>query len=946
MDIDIGFGNLSSVEEIFENYQKDPLSVEPSWRTFFDQLDGGESKEGIIPQQDLALPQKSAPLNHNHRSLENSLTSQKLQISPQSQSTTPGTDERIFKLIQAYRDYGHFLADTNPIQVKKTETPKELTIEFIGFSEEDLEKTFLTCGFLEKPQATLSEILEALKKVYCGKIGVELKGIRPFKIKEWLQEKIESTRFSIELSMDDKKMILESLNKSELFESFIHTKFVGQKRFSLEGGESLIPMLESIIYTGSQEGVEEVVIGMAHRGRLNVLANILEKSYSEIFSEFEEGYISESVDGGGDVKYHKGFSSDIKTKNGKVVKVSVTPNPSHLEAVAPVVQGQVRAKQIRKHDDHQRKCIIPVILHGDAAVSGQGVVYETMQMYALPGYSTGGTIHIVINNQIGFTTLPKDSRSTHYCTDLAHAFGFPVFHVNGEDPEACTYAMNLALKIRQKFHCDVFIDLICYRKYGHNEGDEPAFTQPLQYQLIRKKITVREIYRDSLIKQGVLEKQMAEDLEKEFKSSLQEELKEGRALNQETKKRQNLLEEEKSTEVAVEKNPFEVIDTGCSLDKIKTISSRFCSVPEGFSIHRKLLKTVQDRTRMLDEASDKKVDWGMAETLAFGTLLWEGTHVRLSGQDSRRGTFGHRHVMWIDQKTASKYFPLSQLKPDQGRFDVFNSLLSEFAVLGFEFGYSMAYKNALVIWEAQFGDFCNSAQVIIDQFISTAEQKWSRVVPLVLLLPHGYEGQGPEHSSARLERFLSLCGKRNMFVCNPTTPVQLFHLLRRQVSLSSPKPLIMLSPKSLLRHPECLSSIVDFTKGSFQEIIDDIGELEEVKKIVLCNGKIYYDLIAKRREKGVKDMAIIRVEQLYPFHFKRFQDILEKYQGFSECTWVQEEPRNMGAWQYIRSLVQVCLPESMKLKLVSRRPNASPAVGSFAAHKKEHEELMEMLFGS
>ena len=837
--------------------------------------------------------------------------------------------------------YGHLLAKINPIERKEPEEPWQLKLETYGFNAADLQKEFPTCGLLKKEKATLQEILDTLKAIYCDRIGIEYMDVTP-EIEAWIQERIEPSLFHFNLSIDQKHTILQHLNKSELFEVFLHTKYPGQKRFSLEGGETLIPILEGIIETAASQGGEDFIIGMAHRGRLNVLSNILQKSNELIFIEFDENFIPESFEGSGDVKYHKGFYSESLTVHGHKVNIALTPNPSHLEAVDPVVEGQVKGKQILRNNDKSQEQVVPLLVHGDAAIAGQGIVYETMQLSELSGYNTGGTVHVVINNQIGFTTVPEDSRSTHYCTDIAKAFGSPVFHVNAEDPEGCFNAAILATELRQKFHCDVFIDLNCYRKYGHNETDEPAFTQPLEYKIIREKKPIREIYRDHLIQQGILEKQMAEALEVEFKKDLQESLSATKAKLEKAvvkKKQEDFLPGTK------EENPFQFVDTAVSLQVLEEVGQKVCSIPKGFAIHPKLENLLKERLNMLKKGPEAKpLDWGMGETLAYGTLLWDGKHIRLAGQDTARGTFSHRHSIWIDQKEEINYIPLQHLKENQGRFDIINSLLSEYGALGFEYGYSLVYPNALVIWEAQYGDFGNGAQVIIDQFISTAEQKWAQRSALTLFLPHGYEGQGPEHSSARMERFLTLAGNNNMYIVNPTTPAQLFHLLRRQVMRSFQKPLIVFTPKALLRNPECVSPLTDLARGSFQEILDDPTAPKKAKRVVFCNGRIYYDLSSMRAKTKTDDLALIRFEQLYPLHTEKIKALLKNYSEADQFFWVQEEPKNMGAWQFISPLLSELLPPDAKLVYVGRPRSASPAAGSYALHKKQHAAIMDVLF--
>lgn len=898
--------NLDVIEDAYSKYQQNPSSIDPSWRSYFESLEKGDTSHSEPIVGTVQIDQ-SAP-----------------------------KDLRIYHLIEAYRTFGHLLAKINPIEIHPIQEPWQLKLETLGFSQHELPLPFPTCGLMEKKTATLREIIDTLKSIYCDKIGIEYMGLQSPEMEKWLQEHIEPSRFKIKLSIEQKQMILQQLNRSELFESFLHTKFTAQKRFSLEGGETLIPMLEAIIETGSQLGLEEFVIGMAHRGRLNVLSNILRKSHSDIFSEFEDNYIPNTFEGSGDVKYHKGFSSTVDMPNGQNVKIFLAPNPSHLEAVDPVVEGQVRARQVLCNDDVRQEKVVPILVHGDAAIAGQGIVYETLQLYKIKGYSTGGTIHIVINNQIGFTAVAQETRSTHYCTDIARAFSAPVFHVNAEDPEGCVYATNLAVELRQKFHCDVFIDLNCYRKYGHNEADEPAYTQPLEYQLIRQKRPIREIYRDALIHQSVVEKHLAEELEAEFTKGLHQALQESKtSFQQSAQTSQNVVPVVKTAS----------INTSIPVVSLKEIAQRLSAIPKDFNIHPKLRNLVQERLSMITTAS-KPIDWGMAELLAYASLLWDGIHVRLSGQDSRRGTFSHRHAVWMDQKTGEAYFALSHLKNKQGRFEVINSLLSEYAVLGFEFGYSFAYPDALVIWEAQFGDFANGAQVMIDQFITPGEQKWGKKCGVVLLLPHGYEGQGPEHSSGRMERFLSLAGNDNIRVVNPTTPAQFFHLLRKQAINPVRKPLVVFTPKGLLRHPACTSPIGDLTQGGFQEIIGDELPPDQVSRLVFCCGRIYYDLAAEREKAKVEDMAIVRIEQLYPLRVEQLKELIEKYTNLKECFWVQEEPKNMGAWDFIHPELTSLIPKDIVLNYAGRPRSASPAVGSYAKHKMELATILKTVFGN
>jgi len=937
MDLDAllnsGFLNLDLIEENYDLYKKNPSAVDPSWRAFYDRMEQSKPEEVKPSKQYLPAVEipalEPADLSHNS-----------VLYYPRIDTINVSGDLRIFNLIEAYRTYGHLLARVNPISIGDKTEPHRLQIEAFGFTKQDLSVHFPSNGLLKEQSAPLLDIINALKATYCDKIGVEYMGLQSPAMEGWLQNQIEPNRFRIDLTMEQKRKILQLLNQSELFEVFLHTKYVGQKRFSLEGSETLIPMLASLIDIGAAQGLDEFVLGMSHRGRLNVLCNILNKSYVDIFSEFEEGYVPASIEGSSDVKYHKGFYSDSISVHGNKVKITLTPNPSHLESVGPVVEGQVRSLQTLRNEEERHGKVIPILVHGDAAIAGQGVVYETLQLARLAGYSTGGTIHFIINNQIGFTTVPKDARSTRYCTDIARAFGAPVFHVNVEDPEGCVFVTNLAFELRRRFQCDVFIELNCYRKYGHNEGDEPAFTQPLEYQQIRKKRPVRDIYRDSLIEQGVLEKDLAERLEVEFKNALQNALQEQKLTSSKGRS------EEPATTMKNEEI-FQSISTGVEKKILQEVGERICHVPDDFTIHPKLATLNKERLDMLKEGSEgRPLDWGMAELLAYGTLLWDGAHVRLSGQDTCRGTFSHRHAMLMDQVKEREYIPLKHLKENQGRFDLYNSPLSEYATLGFEYGYSVANPNALVIWEAQFGDFANGAQIIIDQYISTAEQKWMQKFSLTLFLPHGYEGQGPEHSSGRIERFLTLAGDNNMMITNPTTPAQFFHLLRRQVISPWQKPLIVFTPKGLLRHQACVSQLKDLTEGSFKEILDDPNPPKKTKRLVLCSGRIFYDLIAEREKTGTDELRIVRLEQLYPLDTAALKAMISKLVGLKECIWVQEEPSNMGAWHFVRPILRELLPKSIEISYVGRTRSSSPAVGSYALHKREHMTMMTALFGS
>ncbi len=770
-----------------------------------------------------------------------------------------------------------------------------------------LEADFYPSGLKQITPSADLPVYDDLRKIYCGKIGYEFYPQCSKEICEFIISKIEiSTRPAF--SKEKKQQILHLLNKAESFETFLHTKYVGQKRFSLEGAETLIPMLATFL----EKDLSDLIIGMPHRGRLNVLVNILNKSYGDIFSEFEDVAV-DTFETSGDVKYHKGYSAKVRQ-----MLVVLAANPSHLESVDAVVEGIARAKEV-SNEIHK---VLPVLVHGDAAVSGQGVVYETLQMSNLPGYKTGGTIHIVINNHIGFTTLPEDGRSTTYCTDIAKAFGIPVFHVNAEDPESCMFAVELAFEIRQRFGSDVFIDMNCWRKYGHNESDEPAFTQPLTYQKIRKKASIRAQYHDQLVQEGI----EVAVLDDEFKKELQQ-------AHVDTVHQAEKLKFDMPAKIIGDQcELFAACDTKVAKAVLEKVVQKITQIPEGFTLHPRLLSQVEARKK----TDFTKIDWAFAESLAFGTLLQENVPIRLAGQDSKRGTFSQRHGMWVDQVTDKRYIPHASM----GDFELVDSYLSEYAALGFEYGYSLARAKALVIWEAQFGDFANGAQIVIDQYMAPGEQKWGAHSKLVLLLPHGYEGQGPEHSSARIERFLILCAENNMFVVYPTTPAQYFHLIRRQVKMPQQKPLIVFTPKGLLRAPECTSDLLDFTAKGFQEVIDDTKDPQSIHRLIFCSGRIYFDLLPKCES----DTAIIRLEQLYPLHQELLTQIISRYKNAHEYIWAQEEPYNMGARGYIQESLLALLPTDAKLEYRGRVASSSPACGSHLVHQKEHTMIIESLF--
>ncbi len=887
------------IESLYSDFKVNPESIDVEWKKFFEGFDFAIST------------------NSNGAS-----------ISPK--------ELQVFYLIEEYRRKGHLLSTTNPIRERIDRKPN-LDISFFGLTNEDLKKSFIAGKTLGLQNPTLENIVAHLKKVYCGSIGVEYHYMIKTEDRAWFQEQFESRVVNYNFSIEKKKRILQKLNQTVAFEKFLHTKYIGQKRFSLEGGESTIPALDGIINKAAELGVQEVVIGMAHRGRLNVLANIMGKTYSHIFNEFEGNAVPDMTMGDGDVKYHMGYSSQVETASGKTINLKLSPNPSHLEAVNPVVEGFARAKADILYNSEYSK-VLPVLIHGDAALPGQGVSYEVVQMSQLQGYDTGGTIHFVINNQIGFTTDFEDARTSTYCTAAANMINAPVLHVNGDDVEAVLFAVELATEFRQKFKRDIFIDMVCYRKHGHNESDEPKFTQPNLYKLIEKHPNPREVYVKKLFADGSVDDELVEKLEKDFWQLLQDRLDEVKQHPLPYKYQEPELAWKslrKSTSEDFEKSP----DTSISKKSFDAINKALLETPKDFTPLKKVKKLLEDNTKKLAEG---KLDWAMAELLAYGSILVEGKDVRMSGQDVKRGTFSHRHAVLRDETNDKAYNRLNSIAEKQGKFRIYNSLLSEFAVLGFEFGYSWATPDALVLWEAQFGDFANGAQTMIDQFITSGESKWQRMSGLVMLLPHGYEGQGPEHSSARLERFLQLAAEYNIVVANITTPANLFHALRRQLTWQFRKPLVIMSPKSLLRHPEVVSDAVEFTKGSFKEVIDDAvasKNAAKVKRVLLCSGKVYYDLLEKQRSEKRTDVAIVRLEQIYPLAHKQIDAIIKQYNK-AEFVWVQEEPANMGSWQFILSQFY----GKLQLKVVARKSSASPATGYNKAHGKEQVTIVEQAF--
>ncbi len=901
------------IESLYHDFKQNPASVDVEWKKFFEGFDFAISSN-----------------YKNGNGVESST------ISTVATDTDIAAELKVWSLIRAYRDRGHLLSNTNPIR-KRKDRHAGLELSSFGLSDSDLNTSFYAGSAIGLGKASLQSILQKLNQIYCGNIGVEYTYIVEKEIREWFEEKFESGANQNSLSIEKKKRILSKLNAAVVFESFLHKKYIGQKRFSLEGGENTIPALDAIINKSASLGVKEIVVGMAHRGRLNVLANTLGKTYNQIFNEFEGNAVPDTTMGDGDVKYHLGYSSEIVSECGEKVYLKLSPNPSHLEAVNPVVEGFVRAKADIMYQSNFNQ-ILPVIIHGDASVAGQGVVYEVLQMSNLKGYYTGGSIHFVINNQIGFTTDFDDARSANYCTSLAAMVGIPVMHVNGDDPEAVVFCVELATEFRQKFNRDVFVDMVCYRRHGHNEGDDPKYTQPYLYDIISQHPNPREVYSNALIARGEIDAELAKGMDKEFWKDLQDRLDDVKQHPLPYNYQEPELawkELRKSKPEDFEQSP----DTSVTKDFIDKVLKGLMTYPEGFEPLKKVESMLAARRKIFLE--DGYADWATGELLAYGTLVLEGKDVRLSGQDVKRGTFSHRHAVIYDEKTNKEYNRLDNLDPEQkGRFRIFNSLLSEFAVLGFEYGYSSATPQSLTIWEAQFGDFANGAQTIIDQFISSSESKWQRMSGLTMLLPHGYEGQGPEHSSARLERFLQLCAEYNITVANITAPANLFHALRRQLYRPFRKPLIIMSPKSLLRHPLCVSHVNDFIQGGFKELIDDtnIQDPLKVKRVLFCCGKIYYDLLEKKQNDNRTDVAIVRLEQLYPLPYKQMDAIVNKYK-LAQYVWVQEEPANMGAWVYLLSCYK-----NIKWGMISRKSSASPASGFQKVHAREQEEIVNKAF--
>jgi 2-oxoglutarate dehydrogenase E1 component len=920
--------NASAVEALYEQYLQDAETVPAAWRDYFETLGNGETEiaHSAIRKELLETARDG--------------TRRKTRIGAPSSKSAAASGEKqaaVSRLIQVYSLRGHQIADIDPLRLMERRVPGVLKLDYLGLTEADMDSEFHTGGLAGTgdDRMKLREIVALLRKIYTGKVGAEFAHVSRARERLWIRKRFEEGSSTDILTTQERLWILDQLTSAEGIERYLHTRYVGQKRFSLEGGESLIPMLDDLIQQGGASGVREIVIGMAHRGRINVLVNILGKAPEELFEEFEGNYDLDELKGSGDVKYHKGFSADMKTPGGNV-HIALAFNPSHLEIVNPVVEGSVRARQQRR-GDVERQEVLPVLVHGDAAFAGQGVVTETFQMSQTNGFRTGGTVHIVINNQIGFTTSrPSDARSTDYCSDVAKMIEAPVFHVNGDDPEAALFVTRLALKYRQKFKKDVVIDLVCYRRHGHNEADEPSATQPIMYGQIRGQETTRQLYANKLVDLQLINRSDAARMQDAYRDRLDR----GEPV---PKAALGMI----GDEFTVDWSPFlnanwdEVVDTNISPAAVSDLGKALTNLPPDMKLHGRVQRIVDERVRMVNGKVD--MDWGFAETMAYASLLKNGIDCRLVGQDSGRGTFFHRHAVLHNQVNNREYIPLQHVVDRPDAFRVIDSLLSEEAVLGFEYGFATTEPNTLVIWEAQFGDFVNGAQVVIDQFISSGESKWGRMCALTLLLPHGYEGQGPEHSSARLERFLQLCAERNLQVCVPSTPAQMFHMLRRQMLRSYRKPLIVMTPKSLLRHKGAVSPLTDLSAGAFQSIIPEAENLavKKTRRIVFCSGKVYYDLLEARQVHGISDIALIRIEQLYPFPIPEYASILQQYKHVSDVVWCQEEPENQGAWYQIRHRLQESLKDNQQLYYAGRAGAAAPASGIFKVHLQQQQALVE-----
>ena len=915
--------NAAYVEELYESYLEDPKSVSDTWRQIFDNLPKVEGVE----------------LETNHTSVKDQFrklaalgpTARMSSVPVDGASVSDDRQVKVLQLINAYRFRGHQHANLDPLGLWKQERVRDLELSHHSLSEKDFDSVFNVGSFaIGKDSMSLGELFKSLNRTYCGSIGAEYMHITDTDQKRWLQQKIESVQAKPEIAKEEKISILKGLTAADGMEKYLGSKFPGAKRFSLEGGDALIPMLKGLITKAGTAGTKEVVIGMAHRGRLNVLVNVLGKNPSVLFDEFS-GKHDDSL-GAGDVKYHAGFSSDFATPGGNV-HLALAFNPSHLEIVNPVVMGSVRARLVRRNND--TNTVLPITIHGDSAIAGQGVVQETFNMYQTRGFAVGGTVRIVVNNQVGFTTSKtEDTRSTQYCTDIAKMVQAPIFHVNSDDPEAVAFVTELALEYRNKFKKDVVIDLVCYRRHGHNEADEPNATQPLMYQKIKKHPVPRAIYADQLIAEGIIEQRDADRYLEEYRAALDH----GACVVEEWRP---------MTEHSVDWTPYlghdwdTPYDGSVSVEKLKELGTSITTFPEGHKLQSRVNKLYQDRKAMV--AGEKKLDWGMAENLAYATLVDEGEDIRITGQDSGRGTFFHRHAVLHNQADASTYMPLQHIREGQGEIEIYDSVLSEEAVMAFEYGYATAEPTCLTIWEAQFGDFANGAQVVFDQFLSSGEAKWGRLCGLTVLLPHGYEGQGPEHSSARLERFLQMCADHNWQVCVPSTPAQVYNMLRRQVVRPMRKPLIVMSPKSLLRHPLAVSSLEELAEGKFHNVIGEIDDIDpkNVKRVVMCSGKVYYDLLDQRRKNEQTDVAIIRLEQLYPFPQEECAKVVAQYSHVTDWVWCQEEPQNQGAWYCSQHHFWQAIPDGAKLTYAGREASSSPAVGYVSVHNQQQKALVE-----
>jgi len=958
LDSILSGSNADYVAELYSRFLNEPNSVDPSWKDFFSDL----QDEGRAVLDELSgaswAPNENGVIGSGPDDIgigvpEETPQAQVMSFvpAPQAVAQATGTADvraatldsiRALMLIRSYRVRGHLIARFDPLGLEGNDHHPELDYKSYGFSESDLDRPIFIDNVLGLETATLREILAVLKETYCGNIGVEFIHMQDPEAKAWVQRRIESIQNRTEFTLKGKRAILERLTETEGFEKFLHVKYPGTKRFGLDGGESLIPAMEQILKRGGQLGVKEVVIGMPHRGRLNILSNVMHKPFVNMFSEFQGTSANpEDVEGSGDVKYHLGTSAD-RNFDGNNVHLSLTANPSHLEAVNPVVLGKVRAKQVQ-YQDIERRQVMGILMHGDAAFAGQGLVAETLDLSGLKGYKTGGTIHVIVNNQIGFTTHPSYSRSTPYPTDIAKAIQAPIFHVNGDDPEAVVHVARIATEFRCEFKQDVVIDMFCYRRYGHNEGDEPMFTNPIMYKTIAKHKPTRELYAARLEQEGVIKEGEGDELVKAFQAKLEGDFEVAKTFK--PNKADWLEGKWKGMAQLSGEEEFRDEATGISKELVEEIGAALTTVPDDFTLNKKIARQLKAKTKMIE--TGEGFDWAMGEALAFGSLLTEGHYVRLSGQDSQRGTFSHRHSVLIDQENENRYTPLNNINPDQAYYEVIDSPLIELAVLGFEYGYTMAEPNALVMWEAQFGDFANCAHMMVDQFISSGETKWLRFSGLVMLLPHGMEGQGPEHSSARLERYLQGCAEDNMQVVNLTTPSNYFHALRRQVKRNYRKPLIVMSPKSLLRHKLCVSNREDFLEGStFKRVITEIDPLKDdgdIKRLVLCSGKVYYDLLQKRREEGIDDIAIVRVEQIYPWPKQKIMDQIRRYPN-AEVVWCQEESANQGAWLFAKIRLDYILEDLGRRQSVGyagRKASAAPATGLNKKHVAEQETLVE-----